>query len=130
MQLSPHHIDQISVEGHLVVELHKASHPVLHTVRVTDAGVVPLLQSSPQLTMLSLYWNLNVSDAVLTAAASSCPALRSVNVSGCKRINDVGVAALAAACPQLTELDLTRCQVCAVPVARPQLPTPSNTACD
>lgn len=98
-------------------------------VRVTDAGVVPLLRDSPQLEALSLYWNLNVSNAVLTAAASSCPALRSVNVSGCKRISDEGVAALAAAWPQLTELDLTRCQVCAVPVAHPRPPTLSNIAC-
>lgn len=71
--------------------------------------MVPLLQGSPQLAALSLYWNLNVSDAALEAAACSCHGLRSLNVSGCKRVTDAGVEAIAGACPHLTELDLTRC---------------------
>lgn len=76
--------------------------------RVTDGGLAAVLEGSPGLVSLQLYWNLKVGDATLRQLAAWCPSLAALSLSGCKGVTDRGVAALAGGCRHLTDLDLTR----------------------
>eukprot|EP00899_Mesostigma_viride_P027473 jgi/Mesvir1/7910/Mv25065-RA.1 len=78
---------------------------------VTDEGIRLLAESpcGPNLTSLSLYWNLNVTNLSIFRIAASCPNLTTLNVSGCKNVTDGAITKLASSCPKLTSLNLTRC---------------------
>ena len=76
--------------------------------RVTEGGLAAVLEDSPALASLQLYWNLKVRDATLRTLAARCPALAGLSLSGCKGVTDAGLAALAGGCRQLADLDLTR----------------------
>ena len=80
---------------------------------VTDAGVVPLLESSEAgLVKVNLSGCTNVTDKVVSSLANLHGwTLENLNLDGCKNISDASLMAIAENCALLCDLDVSKCSI-------------------
>ncbi len=66
--------------------------------RLTDAGLVPLVQNSHHLLALDISGDSKITEATLYAIAEHCRRLQGLNVSGCTEVSVSGMIRLAEHC--------------------------------
>ena len=70
-------------------------------VKLTDHGVISLVERSRCLLALDISGLVSVTDHTLRAVAENCPRLQGLNVSDCSKVTDESLVAVAHACRYL-----------------------------
>jgi len=80
---------------------------------VTDAGLLPLLESSEAgLVKVNLSGCTNITDKVVSSLANLHGwTLENLNLDGCKNISDASLMAIAENCALLCDLDVSKCTI-------------------
>ncbi|KAJ2904416.1 putative scf e3 ubiquitin ligase complex f-box protein grra [Zalerion maritima] len=77
--------------------------------KLTDNGLIPLIQKNPNLLALDISEDADVTEATIYALAQSCRKIQGLNVSSCKEISNPSMVALANNCKYLKRLKLNDC---------------------
>lgn len=78
--------------------------------RLTDKGIKYLVKNCPDLTSVSLYWDVELTNKSMTylAECSNLSNMTYLNFSGVRPVTDEAFIPLITQCPNLTHLDITR----------------------
>ncbi|XP_008805623.1 EIN3-binding F-box protein 1-like [Phoenix dactylifera] len=81
-------------------------------VGATDAGLLPLIESSVGLVTVNLSGCVDLTDAAITALAKAHgTTLQMLNLESCKNVTDKSLLAIADCCSLLDDLDMSRCTI-------------------
>lgn len=78
--------------------------------KVTDEGIISLVENSPQITKLNLKSCTKISDQAISSIVQNCPNLEEIDLSWCD-ISEKSVFSLANHCPNLKKVGLRSCYV-------------------
>ncbi|CAG8453113.1 8878_t:CDS:2 [Ambispora gerdemannii] len=78
--------------------------------RLTDIGLIGLINKAEGLVALDVSDIMNLTDAVVELVGQRCRRLQGLNVSLCKKITDTGVIAVASRCRSLRRIKLSGCE--------------------
>ncbi|RHZ44783.1 hypothetical protein Glove_709g46 [Diversispora epigaea] len=78
--------------------------------RITDTGLLRLLEKADGLIALDVSDIENLTDAVLDLVGERCRRLQGLNVNSCKKVTDKGIMAVASRCRSLRRIKLSSCE--------------------